>query len=173
MHHLEAPLALVCPLLLATALLAMQPSRVSAATGTACSSPAHHAFDFWVGNWEVTQNGRPAGTNRIDRLLDGCALLENWRGHGGVRGHSLNFYDAERGLWQQTWVDSTGSSLNLEGGFAQGHMRLSSLKSGVRVADRITWTPFADGTVRQLWEHTDDGGKTWQAAFDGLYRRKP
>jgi hypothetical protein len=144
----------------------------SPAATAPCSAPEHHAFDFWIGTWDVTQNGKPAGTNRIDRLLDGCALLENWSGHGGVRGHSLNFYDAERGQWQQTWVDSTGSSLNLHGGYAQGRMTLSSLVSGQRQADRITWTPLADGSVRQLWEHTEDGGKTWHTEFDGLYRRR-
>ena len=29
-----------------------------------------------------------------------------------------------------------------------------------------------DGTVRQLWESSADGGSTWQAVFDGLYRKK-
>jgi hypothetical protein len=26
--------------------------------------------------------------------------------------------------------------------------------------------------VRQLWESSDDGGKSWTVAFDGLYVRK-
>ena len=174
MHRITLQATLACLLLFVT--IAMMPAARclgAAAPAAACASPEHHAFDFWIGTWEVTQNGKPAGINRIERLLGGCALLENWRGSGGVRGHSLNFYDAGRGMWQQTWVDSTGGSLNLEGNFTQGRMQLSSLKSGVRAADRITWTPGADGSVRQLWEHTDDGGKSWQTAFDGLYRRKP
>lgn len=33
--------------------------------------------------------------------------------------------------------------------------------------ERITWTPNADGTVRQHWEQSTDGGKTWTTAFDG------
>lgn len=138
----------------------------------ACKAAERHQFDFWIGDWEVTQAGKPAGTNRIDVVLDGCALLENWTGKGGVRGHSLNFYDPDRGHWQQTWVDSSGSSLNLTGHFAGGRMMLSSLAPGLKQADRITWTPNADGSVRQLWEHTEDAGRTWTTAFDGLYRRK-
>jgi hypothetical protein len=43
---------------------------------------------------------------------------------------------------------------------------------GVQQMERITWTPNADGTVRQHWEQSADGGKTWETAFDGLYRRK-
>ena len=29
---------------------------------------------------------------------------------------------------------------------------------------------YSDGTVRQLWELSGDGGLTWQVLFDGLYR---
>ena len=37
---------------------------------------------------------------------------------------------------------------------------------------RITWTPLDGGRVRQHWESTTDGGKTWVTAFDGLYTRR-
>ena len=37
--------------------------------------------------------------------------------------------------------------------------------------NEITWTRGADGTVRQLWRVTKDGGKTWTTAFDGKYVR--
>jgi hypothetical protein len=145
--------------------------KVRAAAAAPCAEPVRHQFDFWIGDWQVYANGKQVGTNRIDSLAGGCALLENWVGAGGVRGHSLNFYDATRGSWHQTWVDSTGTSLLLDGHFKDGHMVLSSEKPGQRVVDRITWTPNADGTVRQLWQHTDDGGAKWSVAFDGLYRR--
>jgi len=36
---------------------------------------------------------------------------------------------------------------------------------------RITWTPAADGNVRQLWEAADDEG-AWSVVFDGRYTRK-
>ena len=148
-----------------------------AATGpTPCAAAVHHQFDFWVGEWVVTENGKPAGTNRIERLLDGCALLENWTGAGGSRGHSLNFYDPGRKLWQQTWVDASPSSLNLTGGWVDGRMVLSGsgkdAKTGRAQIDRIAWTPNSDGTVRQLWDRSLDGGRTWQVLFDGLYRRR-
>ncbi|MBS0389437.1 MAG: hypothetical protein JSR15_13245, partial [Proteobacteria bacterium] len=93
---------------------------VQAADASPCGAEVRHQFDFWIGDWSVTEHGKAAGTNRIDRLLDGCALLENWVGAGGGRGHSLNFYDPRRALWQQTWVDATGGSLNLTGQFSDG-----------------------------------------------------
>jgi len=146
------------------------------APASTCTAPVHHEFDFWIGDWVVTEKGQPAGTNRVDRLLDGCALFENWVGVDGSRGHSLNFYDRRRDLWQQTWVDASPSALNLTGHFKSGRMVLTGQSVDIKThkprVDRITWTPNADGTVRQLWDMSLDGGRTWTVAFDGLYARK-
>jgi len=40
------------------------------------------------------------------------------------------------------------------------------------VRNRISWHDNSDGTVRQHWETSADAGKSWQTAFDGLYRKK-
>ncbi len=142
-----------------------------------CAASVHHEFDFWIGEWSVTENGWPAGTNRIDRLLDGCALFENWVGVEGSRGHSLTVYDRKRDLWQQTWVDASPGVLNLTGHFTDGHMVLSGKSNDPKThkqrLDRITWTPNADGTLRQLWDQSLDGGRSWTIVFDGIYSRKP
>jgi hypothetical protein len=35
------------------------------------NTPAHRAFDFWVGDWTVTNTaGRTAATSRVERILD-------------------------------------------------------------------------------------------------------
>lgn len=44
--------------------------------------------------------------------------------------------------------------------------------SGNIVINRIKWTPNDDGTVRQLWEGSKDGGQNWSIIFDGNYVRK-
>ena len=141
-----------------------------------CAASVHHEFDFWIGDWTVTENGKPAGTNRIDRLLDGCALFENWVGVDGSRGHSLNFYDRGHDQWQQTWVDASPGVLNLIGHFSDGRMVLSGKsidpKNHKQRVDRITWTPNGDGTVRQFWDQSLDGGRSWKVVFDGIYTRK-
>jgi hypothetical protein len=143
---------------------------------TPCTAPAHHQFDFWIGNWSVTEKAKPAGSNRIDRLLGGCALMENWVGVDGSRGHSLNFYDPRRGLWQQTWIDNAAGALNLTGRFSDGHLVLSGASTDTKThaqrIDRITWTPNPDGTVRQLWDQSQDAGRTWKVVFDGHYTHK-
>lgn len=145
------------------------------AAAPGCSNPQAREFDFWIGRWQVTEKGKPAGVNAIERILDGCALMENWTGAGGSSGKSLNFFDAADGQWHQTWIDGSGGALFLAGKFANGAMRLE----GVRPASanqpatrhRITWTPNPDGTVRQLWESTPEGAEQWTVLFDGIYVR--
>jgi hypothetical protein len=145
----------------------------------ACISAQYRQFDFWLGEWTVyNPAGKQAGENRIERIANGCALLENWRGSGGGDGKSLNIYDNGDGQWHQSWVDSSGSRLELAGGFANGAMVLQGStpdpqRAGAVIAQRITWRVNADNSVRQLWESSSDGGKTWTVAFDGKYVRKP
>lgn len=139
----------------------------------ACAAPEHRQFDFWIGDWEVQlPDGRKAGRNRIEPILDGCVLQESWTGAGGGSGHSYNVYDRTRKLWHQTWVDGQGSLLRIEGRFADNRMILQGEtldSAGTRVLNRITWTPMPQGRLRQLWETSADGGKTWSVAFDGRY----
>jgi hypothetical protein len=140
-----------------------------------CVAPEFRQFDFWLGDWAVTDpNGKPVGHNRIDVILDGCVLQENWTGGSGFRGHSFNIYDRSRGVWHQTWVDSSGALLLLEGGLRGGAMVLEgtrhSLKHSAPVLERITWTPNDDGSVRQHWQSSLDAGQTWATVFDGIYR---
>ena len=47
----------------------------------------------------------------------------------------------------------------------------STNREGRQVLNRITWHDNPDGTVRQHWETSADGGKTWETAFDGLCRK--
>lgn len=143
-----------------------------------CDSGEHRQFDFWIGDWDVSSNGKPAGTNSIQSIHDGCALQENWQGAGpgGISGTSFNIYDQATGRWHQTWVDSSGTLLLLDGEMVDGAMVMSGTRptgddKGVAL-HRISWTPNPDGTVRQLWEASTDGGDSWAVLFDGLYTRQ-
>lgn len=164
---------------LAAALLVCDTNAQQSAPETVVAKPCdraeHRQFDFWLGEWEVHDpTGKRVGENRITRIHGGCALLEEWRGNGGVTGSSLNAYDRDRKLWQQAWVDSTGGVLKLDGGFAEGAMTLrgESTTDRTRTVQRIRWQPHPDGRVRQHWETSADDGKTWSTAFDGWYTRR-
>lgn len=144
----------------------------AAAQQAACATDAHSAFGFWVGEWDVRSAAGQAGRNRITSILGGCVLLEEYETPSGYAGKSLNIYDQTTGRWHQTWVDNGGLLLQLDGGMEAGRMVLEGerlTRAGARVSDRIAWTPNDDGTVRQHWQVSSDGGETWSTVFDGTY----
>lgn len=140
-----------------------------------CSDPGYRQFDFWVGKWEVLRrDGKVAGANRIEREYGGCVLHERYATPRKYTGESLNTYDPSRKMWHQTWVDNSELLLLLDGQFDGKSMIMEGKTldaTGKETKHRITWTPNADGSVRQLWESTDAKG-AWTVAFDGLYQRQ-
>ena len=144
--------------------------------GAACTAPQHRQFDFWIGEWNVSDaRGQRAGTNRIESILGGCALAEAWEGASGSRGRSLNSYDPGDNRWHQTWIDNEGTVLMISGGIVNGEMVMEGerrLADGTQTLERITWTPNKDGTVRQLWQSSRDRGMRWTTLFEGVYRRR-
>ena len=144
-----------------------------------CDHPEHSEFDFWIGEWEVRgPKGKLAGHNRISKICGGCALLEEWQGTGGFSGKSLNTWSKERGVWHQTWVDSAGTLLLIEGGLHDGVMVMEGTSVDPAhpddlVHNRISWSVLSDGgdELRQHWETSPDGVH-WETAFDGYYRRE-
>lgn len=153
--------------------------RAAAAPGTvagACTAAKHREFDFWNGEWDVfLPGGTQAGTNVIPLLgTSDCVLEENWTGSAGDRGTSFNMYDTRTDEWIQVWTDTGDLVLHLRGGLnGAGQMVLAGSRTrsdGVTVVDRVTWTPNMDGSVRQLWEFSTDGGTTFSPVFDGTYR---
>ena len=149
---------------------AQQPGQPS------CSTDEYRQFDFWVGEWEVTDPaGTVVGENRITSILGGCVLMEEWTGAGPSRGKSWNIYNAATGQWHQSWVDNSGLLLQLDGGLEDGSMVLTGSVTGPQgnaSLQQIAWTPAEDGSVRQVWTVSRDGGQTWTTAFDGTYRKK-
>jgi hypothetical protein len=140
-----------------------------------CSAPEYRQFDFWVGNWRVTNpQGQLAGTNDVTLEFGGCVVQEHWSGTGGDIGSSFNAYRSSTKQWHQTWVDNQGQVLLLDGSYDNGVMTLTgsgtSLSGAVQLS-RIRWTHIDDDHVRQLWESSVDGGKNWTVVFDGLYTR--
>ena len=161
-------------------LLAVMSLGLGQTTPPACDTDEHRQFDFWLGDWRVEDPaGVFQGTNLIVEQLDGCVIQENWTGAGGTRGHSYNLYYAAKGIWHQTWVDSSGSLLQLDGSFTDGKMVLegttpSSQNPDAMVFHRISWNVVDNNPdhVRQLWEVSTDEGVTWRAIFDGQYYRQ-
>ena len=139
-------------------------------------APEYKQFDFWVGEWNVeTQQGQPAGKNIIERIEEGCILMENWTGAAGGTGKSINFYNASTKKWRQTWVDSTGNVAEYEGGYKDGAMRFDGdpvVNNGKKILRRLTLSSLGPDRVRQLFEQSADDGKTWTPQYDLIYVKK-
>ncbi|WP_374764600.1 hypothetical protein [Yunchengibacter salinarum] len=134
-----------------------------------------HAFDFWLGTWDVTswQDNKPQGRNHIRALEDHCLIMEQWQGKGGSSGRSINYYNPVSDQWRQVWISAQAYAIDITGGWRDGAMRLTGsiwyYTSGRQRPFRGIWTPQADGSVRQRFEQKADDGGDWQVWFDGRY----
>jgi hypothetical protein len=146
-----------------------------------CNTPQSHQWDFWVGQWEVHPNGadKIIAHSLIEKRYAGCAIRENWMPVGKELtggGGSLSLYDPRQKQWRQTWIDSSGSRVDLDGGVDNNVMTITGnwpnyVAPGEDALVRMHYQAQPDGQVRQWAEASGDGGKTWKPAFDFLYRR--
>lgn len=160
---------------LIAATLLLMPLHGHSAAPSPCSQPAFRAFDFWIGEWRVHDaKGAFAGTNSITSEQDGCVLIERWHSKSGRTGMSMNYYDPKLQTWNQVWV-GLGIQLQMSGKVTDGSIVMEGpllyLDDGRSTRLRGTWTPLADGRVRQHFVESADNGATWQEWFDGYYTR--
>jgi hypothetical protein len=138
-----------------------------------CAAPEFHQFDFWIGDWEVFEVGgtTPVARVLVDRVVDGCALREQYSGSDGHKGQSISIYDVSRKVWHQTWVTNRGELLTIEGRFKNGEVVMSGtwLRDDVPTLVRGTWKPV-NGDVSEKAVTSTDGGKTWKTWFDLVFR---
>jgi hypothetical protein len=148
-----------------------------------CSGDSTYAkLDFWIGTWHVFVGDTLVGTNRISKVLNGCAVIEEWQDGRGMRGQSLFYVEPTLRQWKQVWVSEAAKQV---GGVKEKHLIASLQGGGVRfqgelrqpdgrlVLDRTTLVPRPGGDVHQVIEVSGDGGSSWRPTFDARYRRVP
>ncbi len=154
-------------LLFATNMIIAQPGQLSAD-----ERANYHAFDFWIGAWDVYKFGTDTlvGYSKIVSINDSTGILENYESaRGKYQGKSLNTYNRESGNWEQYWIDNTGLVLKLQGMFRDGKMIMLDFDG--LTGNKISWQRIGTD-VRQTWESTTDGGASWSVLFDGRYKPK-
>jgi hypothetical protein len=149
-------------------------SEAQSAKPAACAAAGYRQFDFWVGDWDAFESGSSTAVARVrvERVLEGCALLEHYEDTNGLRGESFSIYDASRKIWHQTWVTNRGQLLVIEGGLKGGDMVLSGVDRNVdghRRYVRGFWKPV-NGGVRETAVTSSNHGMTWNAWFDLWFR---
>ena len=143
----------------------------------ACCTDEYKQLDFWIGDWVVYSGGQMVGFNKITKIEADCVLRENWKSQvSSHSGTSYNFYDKNLRKWRHIWIGSDGISLDVRGDFKDKKMVMISDEivdeKLNRVINKITWYNNPDGTVRQIWEQSKDGGLAYSTQWDGLYRRR-
>jgi hypothetical protein len=150
-------------------------SSAESSKPAACATSEYRQFDFWVGDWDAFDVDSPdkvVARNRVNRILDGCVLLEDYQGTNGSKGQSFTIYDASRKVWHQTWVTNRGQLLTIEGTMQTDGMVLSGVDhtaDGKERNVRGDWKPV-NGAVRETAVTSTDGGKTWEPWFDLWFR---
>jgi hypothetical protein len=164
-------LALAALVLMATAVVAQSQPQYG------CDSPESRRLDFWVGEWELTYtvSGKPVKSrNRITKVLDGCAILEEFTGAPGTRldGRSYSTYDRATKRWKQTWVDNTASYLDFEGATVDGDMAFVRVvtRDGKTTHQRMVFREVKADSLRWLWQASPDGN-AWTTQWDIAYKR--
>jgi len=106
--------------------------------------------------------------------------MEHWTSIGGGTGSSFNIFDASRGGWFQTWVDSGGGLHEYRGNpDARGDMIFDQGETPggpgqpARVPTRLSFFRLGPDKVRQFSETSLDGGATWTPNYDLIYTRRP
>jgi hypothetical protein len=148
----------------------------------ACSEdPAFGWLDFWVGTWDVMVQSGFGGTNEIRKILNGCAVTEEWTSAEGKRGFSLFYYRPASRAWQQVWVTDRALA---QGGVKEktlverlpnGGVRFqgeAALPDGRSYIDRTTLKPLNTNEVEQVIEVSLDDGESWTMVFQGHYLRR-
>lgn len=149
---------------------------IRAARFPCMSDERRHAFDFWIGKWDVTQNGQFAGTNDIQAILGDCVLLEQWESATGGKGKSFNYYDPGLDHWRQVWISDSGSVVEYTGEARDGGIFFTAETvdpaDGSVTHHKFEFTRYDNGDVRQFWQTSTDGGENWSTIWDGRYARR-
>ena len=136
----------------------------------------HHSFDFWIGEWTVTQNGQFAGSSSVQPILGHCTVFEQWESVNATFGKSFNYYDPAHDHWRQIWIGDSGSIIEFTGEARDGGIFFTAETidpaDGAVTQHKFEFTQIGEGGVRQYWETSADSGETWQTIWDGRYERR-
>lgn len=165
----------------AVALIAAAATPVAAqqAVPPCDQDPHFHELDFALGEWIATNTaGTPRATVRMEKVLDGCAISDQWIRPAGEKGNGLALLSYSRlfGRWTYAWASDRAVVTYFTGHQVEpGHMLFATEEPTAtgRHIRRWSLSRKADGGVRELSLGSDDGGKSWSTEYDIHWSRKP
>lgn len=178
------PFALVVSLL---------PAQAPASPGP-CPEPEARAFDFWIGEWDVRNRHRrpnsddPAwvdtglATNRVYAVLEGCAIVEHWRGTVSGReliGFSVRAWNPRMREWDLVllWPQPERPNFGvLQGTFRHGRGEFffdGTNAQGQPLRNRYSFADITPASLRWDVAVSADAGLTWRTNWIMEFTRRP
>lgn len=142
-----------------------------------------NAFDFWVGDWKLSWQGQDneikKGQNKIERVLNGKVIQENFTSLEGdessrLVGKSWTVYDPILEKWKQTWVDNSGVYLDFQSFIEdsiKGFQRSFKNKNGQLIHQRMVFYNIKEDSFTWDWEGSKDA-ENWTLLWRINYKRK-
>lgn len=166
------------------------------AASIACGAPpaprdGSHDFDFNLGRWHTSiqrirdpfaatpETVRLEGTVTVRPVWGGRAFLEEIEADGPAghwEGLTLFLYDPAAGQWSQNYANAAQgrfASNPTIGAMRDGRIELYAQDSfeGRSVLVRGLWSDIRPDSHTYEEDYSDDGGRTWHAAFIGKLTR--
>jgi hypothetical protein len=164
------------------------PAPVTTTPKPACASAERRQLDFWIGDWDVAirarasptseQWGHSKGRQRIEAILDGCAIAETFTADGPQApwaGRSYSSWQPALGKWRQTWVDDSGGYIALTGGIENGDMTLYGeprTVNGESFQMRMVFKNVTADALLWEWQRSTDSWKTHIVMMAIDYKRR-
>jgi hypothetical protein len=152
------------------------------------SAAAVHAFDFWIGDWNIQQKILQEdgswltfeAETSVTQTLDGLALVEHWKGKVQffwegmqqpefIEGLSVRAYDPKTRKWYIHWMDTRRPYFGpgYSGGFKNGRgefFREWESPQGKQMG-RITFSKISSNSVDWALAISKDEGKNWSTLW--------
>ncbi len=142
------------------------------------SDPKRNEMAFWVGEWDVYQNGSNSivGKSSITKEDGGCVIIEHFTSLISPQsGHSINFYDPADAAWKQLYSGSSGGNQLYTNGIYKDSAMIFDYETKINgKTGQGHYILYNEGReqFRQYQDVSFDGGKTVQVNYDFIYRRK-
>ncbi len=146
-------------------------------------SDVSSAFDFWVGNWELSWDEGDGkigkGTNNIVKILDGKVIQENFVGLAGqakgFKGTSVSVFNPKSKTWHQAWADNQGGYYDFIGEI-DGDKKIFKTKvvekNGKKFIQRMVFYDITADSLMWDWESSVDNGENWKLQWRINYKKK-
>jgi hypothetical protein len=134
--------------------------------------PASNAMNFWVGSWDCyAPDGTLAGRNTLAASNHGLFISESWTNAQGQSGASVNYYDIQRGVWRQIWLDPANQLVMDAVPTTPGELLFEGEnfgRDGAVTYRRMLVTSLSGGRVLQHGMQSDDR-ETWTTSYRLIY----